>query len=492
MREAELLREVRGASTVTGGAVRSPRWLLLALTIVAAALVVLLVRHFVRGPGVRVTSAEVTSGPIARSLTTTGRFEPAKAVDVGVQVSGTIQSIDVDFNSRVRAGQVIARLDPSTFDAEVTKALAAVTQGEADLERLRIVAEDARTKLSRAQALAANDLITAADLDAAQVALRQAEAEWKAQEAEVRSRRALLQQARVNRDHTIIRAPIDGVVINRNVEVGQTLAASVESPVLVTIADLTRMQLFAEVHEADLGGVQPGTPVTFDVDSLDGQRFEGRVALVRLQPVVEQPAAASGTTPPATAATTGTTPPGTTATTGSGAPGTTATTSSGPATPSATATTSSPGTSGRGSSTTTAATPANAAAGSTGAGSGVVSYTAVVDVTRMAGPLKPGSTAIVTLAGPGRDGVVRIPNRALAFRPTPDVLAALGQKEPPLERSDPSSEATLGRPRRVWKYEGGRLMAVSVRTGLTDEGWTELLSGAVRPGDRVVTSAVAE
>jgi HlyD family secretion protein len=485
MREAEPLREVRRASTVTGGADRSPRWLLLAVSVVAAALVVLVVRHFRNGPDVRVTSAEVTSGPIARSLTTTGRFEPARAVAVGVQVSGTIQSIDVDFNSRVRAGQVIARLDPSTFDAEVTKAVGAVTQGEADLERLRIVAEDARTKLSRAQALAANDLITAADLETAQVALRQAEAEWKAQEAEVRSRRALLRQARVNRDHTIIRAPIDGIVINRNVEVGQTLAASVESPVLVTIADLTRMPLFAEVHEADLGGVQPGTPVTFDVDSLDGERFEGRVALVRLQPIVEQPAAASATTPAGTAATTGTTPPGTTATT-----------SSAPATSSAAATTSSPGASGRGSSTTTAATPANAAAGSTGttssAGSGVVSYTAVVDVTRMAGPLKPGSTAIVTLAGPGRDSVVRIPNRALAFRPTPDVLAALGQDEPPLERPDPSSEATLGRPRRVWKYEGGRLVSVSVRTGLTDEQWTELLSGALRPGDRVVTGAVVE
>src|SRR5688572_24037354 len=109
MREAAWVRELRDPSAETDGAGRSPRWLLLAVSVVAAAVIVLVVQHFLKGPDVRVTTAEVTSGPIARSLTTTGRFEPAKAVDVGVQVSGTIQSVDVDFNSRVRAGQVVAR-----------------------------------------------------------------------------------------------------------------------------------------------------------------------------------------------------------------------------------------------------------------------------------------------------------------------------------------------------------------------------------------------
>ena len=262
-----------------------------------ALLLFIVVGHWGRTADVRVTVADVTSGPIVRRFISNGTFVPARIVDTGTQVSGTIRSVEVDFNTRVRAGQVIARLDPAAFDTEVAKAAAGVMQRQADVARLTTAAKDARTKLTRAEALAAKALIPATDLEAALVAARQAESELKAQEAELQSQRATLRLAQVNRDHAIVRSPIDGVVVNRAIEVGQTVAASFEAPVLFTIADLSRMQLLAEIDEADVSGVQPGTSVTFEVESLGGRRFNGRVSHVRLQPIVE----------PATAGTSGST-----------------------------------------------------------------------------------------------------------------------------------------------------------------------------------------
>jgi HlyD family secretion protein len=180
-------------------------------------LTIILILKGRRGADVRVATAEVTHGVVARSLMSTGTFEPANAVDVGSEVSGTISAIDSDFNSRVRTGQIIARLDSAAANADLTKAKAALAQARANAARLRAIADDARVKLARAEALAAQDLISAADLETAQVVLRQAETEWKGEEAASQSARAALRQARVNRAHTIIRSPIDGVVVHRHV-----------------------------------------------------------------------------------------------------------------------------------------------------------------------------------------------------------------------------------------------------------------------------------
>jgi HlyD family secretion protein len=345
--------------------------------------------------------------------------------------------------------------------------------------RLTTAAKDARTRLTRAEALAANALSAATDLEAALVAAQQAEAELKAQEAELLSRRAMLRLAHVNRDHAIIRSPIDGVVVNRAVEVGQTVAASFEAPVLFTIAELSQMQLLAEIDEADVGGVQPGTMVTFDVESLGGRRFNGRVSQVRLQPIVQ----------PATAATSGSTSPAT----GANSPATSSSRSAATTSTTATSGTAAPLASSQSSTSSTASGGTNSMpgpSGTTGAtGQGIVSYIAVIDVANAERQLTPGSTAIVTVEGSRRGDVIRIPNKALTFRPAPEMLQALGQDEPALDRPETSSKAVSDRQVLVWKFENGRFVAVAVRTGLADEQWTEMVSGDLRSGDRLVTSA---
>src|SRR5262245_10846402 len=238
----------------------------------ALALIVLFAARASRGPAVHVVTAAVTEGPITRTVMTTGTLAPAKTVDVGAEVSGTVEHLGADFNSRVRAGDVLARLDPKPFDADIMQATAAVVQSEGDLARLRVVADDARVKLTRAGSLASSDLIAPADLETARVAYEQAAAEVKAGDAAVRSARARLDQSRTNRAHTIIRSPIDGVVVNRLVEEGQTLNAAVNAPILFTIADLRHMLLLGEINEGEMGAVRPGAPVTFEIESHAGQR----------------------------------------------------------------------------------------------------------------------------------------------------------------------------------------------------------------------------
>jgi HlyD family secretion protein len=412
-----------------------------------------------RRPTVDVTYSEVTQGPITRDVLTTGTLEPANAVDTGTQVSGTVQALDADFNSRVRAGQVIARLDPASYDAQVAQAQAGVMEADADTARLAVAENDAKMKLDRAETLAKGELIPKTDLEDARVTYSQAVADVRAQRATAAAARAALKQAQVNRDHTIIHSPIDGVVVNRAVEVGQTLAASVQSPVLFTIADLKRMHLLADIDQSDVGEIKAGTHVSFHVEALGARTFDATVAELRLAPNVEQAASPSGTV----------TASNTTAT-GAAA--------------------------SRGSSSSSTSSTGNAqsssAVGTTGLatsnGPGVVSYTAVIEVPNPDGALAPGTTATITLPVGTRSNAIRIPNNALTFRPSTAAFEALKQEPPQLEvEKDPDSpEGRLG---YVWTLDDGRFRAIKVRTGLADEEWTELLSGDVRPGDRLITSA---
>jgi HlyD family secretion protein len=220
-------------------------------------------------------TALVSRGELIQAVTATGQLNPVVNVQVGSQISGMIQKLFVDFNSRVTAGQVIAQLDPATYRA-------ALRQAEGELANARAALELARVKAARAAELRAKDLIPQADDDQARADLHQAEAAVAIKEAAV-------QKARVDVDRCTIVAPIDGIVISRNVDVGQTVAASLSAPTLFVIAnDLTKMQINANVAEADVGGIAVGQDVDFTVDAFPAQTFHGKVAQVRNAPITVQ------------------------------------------------------------------------------------------------------------------------------------------------------------------------------------------------------------
>ena len=235
------------------------------------------------------TTAPVVRTDVVETVEATGTLGAVTTVQVGSQASGTIQSLHADFNSQVRKGQVIARLDPSLLQAQVEQAEATIERLEADVDRARVALEDAQVKLGRGRELLAEGLVPRADVETAESTARQAEASLKAAQAQVTQARAALNQNRVNLSHTVITAPVDGIVISRNVDVGQTVAASMSAPTLFVIAkDLTRMRVEASIDEADIGRIEAGQPVTFRVDAYPRDLFTGVVAQVRLEPVVVQ------------------------------------------------------------------------------------------------------------------------------------------------------------------------------------------------------------
>ncbi len=237
----------------------------------------------------QVLTANVTRGDITEAVAATGTLEAVTTVQVGTQVSGTILSLNADFNSIVHKGQVIARLDPALFQTQIEQARANLIRSEADTQRNKVAVDDAARKLKRSEDLAARKLIAPADLETAQVDLRSAEAQLQSSQAQVTQAQASLNQNQVNLEHTVIEAPIDGIVIARNVDVGQTVAASFQSPTLFVIAaDLTKMQVNANIDEADVGRIRPGQNVVFRVDAYPAEDFQGTVSQIRLQPQTVQ------------------------------------------------------------------------------------------------------------------------------------------------------------------------------------------------------------
>lgn len=236
-----------------------------------------------------ITTARVTRGDLAEAVGATGALQAVTTVQVGTQVSGTIQELNADFNSLVRKGQVLARLDPSLIQSQIEQARANLIRAEADLERLRVSLDDSKTKFARAKELSAKKLIAQTELEAAEVAVRSAEAQLRSQQAGVTQSQASLRQNQVNLAHTVIESPIDGLVISRNVDVGQTVAASMSAPTLfVLAADLTKMQVLASLDESDVGRIRPGQAVRFRVDAFPTDEFTGSVTQVRLQPTTVQ------------------------------------------------------------------------------------------------------------------------------------------------------------------------------------------------------------
>jgi len=234
-------------------------------------------------------TALVSAGDIVRRVAATGTLEARTTAEVGSQVSGTISELGADFNSIVKKGQVVARLDPSLIDAEIQSARSTVAKAVADAEGAKVAVGDAEVKLKQAAALHDRQLIPDADFDAANVALETAKATLEAAVAQEAQARATLHQALVDREHTVITAPIDGIVISRDVDVGQTVAASFQAPTLFVIAnDLKELQLNAGIDESDVGMVRAGQKVTFTVDAYPQDEFSGLVRQVRIQPAVSQ------------------------------------------------------------------------------------------------------------------------------------------------------------------------------------------------------------
>jgi HlyD family secretion protein len=241
------------------------------------------------GAEVSISTLAVTRGDIVETISATGTLEAVTSVQVGAQVSGNIQALYADFNSIVRKGQLLARLDPTLLQSQVEQARATVVRAEAEVERLNVALAGAGATLRRTQALADKRIAAAADLETAVVDRRMAEADVKSAEAQLQQARAALSQAEVNLEKTAIASPIDGIVVSRNVDVGQTVAASMQAPTLFLIAaDLAAMRVNASVDESDVGRIRAGQTVRFRVDAFPSEEFTGSVSQVRLSPVVEQ------------------------------------------------------------------------------------------------------------------------------------------------------------------------------------------------------------
>jgi HlyD family secretion protein len=241
------------------------------------------------GPEPQITTVQMSRGDIVDTVGATGTLEAVTTVEVGTQVSGVVEDLYADFNSIVRKGQIIAKLDPSLIQTQIEQNSANVIRAQADLDRFRVALADAQVKLNRAKELTARNLIPRTELETADVNVKSAEAQIRSSQAALTQARANLNQQTVNLQHTVIKAPIDGIVISRNVDPGQTVAASMSAPTLYVIAaDLTQMQVLANIDEADVGRMRPGQTVRFRVDAYPTDEFIGSVQQVRLQPAVVQ------------------------------------------------------------------------------------------------------------------------------------------------------------------------------------------------------------
>ncbi|HPF25260.1 MAG TPA: efflux RND transporter periplasmic adaptor subunit [Steroidobacteraceae bacterium] len=268
---------------------RSSWFRLIAIGVLAA---VVLTYCVVRGRGadpVSYRTTEVERGDVAAKVSATGSLAALVTVEVGSQISGRIQSLFADFNSQVNKGQLIAKIDPSLYVAASQQARANLLSARASLERAEVQAAEAKRQAERARQLAEQKLISENDRDAAVTNARAAEASVSQAKAEVERARSALIQADTNLRYTDILAPTDGIVISRAVNVGQTVAASLQAPVLFTIAqDLRAMEVHTNVAESDIGRLEAGMTAQFTVDAYPGRVFNGKIREIRNAPQVLQ------------------------------------------------------------------------------------------------------------------------------------------------------------------------------------------------------------
>ena len=240
-------------------------------------------------PKAEFRTVKVERGELVSTVSATGTLAAVVTVQVGTQVSGTIKELLVDFNSSVKAGQVIARIDPALFSAKVKETMGNYNAALANHERAKEDLADAQRTMERNRQLFRDGVVSQADLDSAETKYQQALAAVKAAKWSVTQNQGLYDQAQINLQYATIRSPSNGVVISRNVDVGQTVAASFQTPTLFTIAqDLTKMEIQTSVDEADISKVRLRQPVTFTVDSYSSQIFKGTVSQIRKAPIMTQ------------------------------------------------------------------------------------------------------------------------------------------------------------------------------------------------------------
>jgi HlyD family secretion protein len=226
---------------------------------------------------------------VTQVVSSTGTLQAVVTVQVGSQVSGTIEKLFADFNTKVKAGQIVAQLNQDKFRAAEDQARANLLAAQSNIEKSKVSVADTLRTLERNRELRKKDLMAQSDLDAAQAAYDAALAQVEVNRAQAAQAQASLKQATVDLNHTVILSPVDGLVISRNVDVGQTVAASLQAPTLFTIAnELARMEVHTNVDEADVGNVREEQDVTFTVDAFPSRRFRGRVYQVRNAPIVVQ------------------------------------------------------------------------------------------------------------------------------------------------------------------------------------------------------------
>lgn len=368
---------------------RFPRWIAAIVALLAAAIGAYYAWTTERAPKAveRYETAAVDRGNIVQMVTANGTLNPVVLVNVGTQVSGTINKLFADFNDHVKAGQVLAELDPSLLKAQLLQSQANLASAQANL----ILAQ---SNANRSRLLFQQQMVSQANLDQTAQALAAAQ-------AQVELARAQVNRDRTNLDYTVIRSPVSGVVVARNVDVGQTVAASFQTPTLFSIAqDLRRMQIDTSVAEADIGGVREGQTVDFTVDAFPEREFQGKVYQVRLNPTIQQ---------------------------------------------------------------------------------NVVTYDVVVSVDNKERLLMPGMTANVHIITAERRNVLRIPNSVLRYRPsspipTPKPAPSPGRATPADETDD----------KTVYRLQNGQVTPIGIRTGITDNKSTEVMSGDLKPGDLLV------
>jgi HlyD family secretion protein len=386
----------------------------------------------------------VDRGNIEALVVTTGTLNPVTIVDVGSQVSGEIEKIYVDFNSQVKEGQVIAQLEQSQFLSRVNQDKANYQSAVAALEKSRVTFENIKKKLERALELFEKDLMSFEEKETVETNYYGAKADIQSAEARLEQAKSQLETSQVNLTYTIIKSPIDGVVINRNVNVGQTVAASFQAPVLFQIAnDLSKMQVECSVDEADIGKVKEEQKVRFTVDAFPDENFNGVVKQVRYSPEIVQ---------------------------------------------------------------------------------NVVTYTTIVDVENPEMKLRPGMTATVSIVTGEARNALRIPNAALRFTPNlsqeemRELMMSMrrnreagregtDQQRQPSQKGDTQGSQRSGAVQRqfgqrgsgmggrqmrdfarVWiEDENGQLKLIFIRKGVTDNSYTEIISGALEEGQLVIT-----
>lgn len=270
---------------------RLPRaaWIALAVVALLAAVLVGWQVMKPKAPKDPYRTAAVETGAITRAVSASGTLEALVTVDVGSQISGQITRVMVDFNDEVKRGQVMAVLDPQTYESRVQQGQADVVAGQAALRQAQAGLASAQADYNRKKTLVNQGIYAPSTLDVSQAAYRQAQAGVDSARARIAQSQAALRSQRVDLGRTTIVAPIDGVIVDRQIEPGQTVAASLQAPILFRIAqDLSKVEVKISVDEADIGQVQEGQSVKFTVDAFPDENFTGIVTQVRKQPVTEQ------------------------------------------------------------------------------------------------------------------------------------------------------------------------------------------------------------